>query len=205
MKIIAINGSPRKNGNTARLIDMVLKPLKEAGWDAEVIQLGGRPIGGCKACYQCFEKKNGKCAFGNDDFNGIFDKLAKADAMLIGSSTYFADVTAETKALIDRAGFVAMANDCIFAGKIGAGVTAVRRGGGVRSVDSINHLFLISQMLLPGSTYWNLGLGFMPGDVESDAMGVANMEHLGRAIDWLGKAVKNASSPYPVRKEGECA
>jgi multimeric flavodoxin WrbA len=205
MKIVAINGSPRKNGNTARLIEMVLKPLQSAGWETEVIQLGGRPIGGCKACYQCFEKKNGLCAFGNDDFNAIFEKLTQADAMLIGSSTYFADVTSETKALIDRAGFVAMANDCLFAGKVGVGLTAVRRGGGVRTVDTINHLFLISQMLVPGSTYWNLGFGFMPGDVESDAMGVANMEHLGKVIDWLATAARNAPSPYPVRKEGESA
>lgn len=203
MKIVAINGSPRKEGNTRQLIDAVLEPLKKAGWETEVVQLGGKNIHGCRACYACFTKLDKRCVFRDDEFNAVFEKLLDADAILIGSSTYFADITPETKALIDRAGFVAMANGGLFAGKVGAGVIAVRRGGAIHALDSINHLFLISQMIVPGSTYWNMGLGLDQGDVQKDAMGLVNMEHLGRAIRWLTNAVKQSSVPYPVRKDGE--
>ena len=203
MKIIAINGSPRKNGNTRQLLEAVLAPLSRDGWETELVQVGGRNIHGCRACYKCFEKKDRQCTFKDDDFNPIFEKLRAADAILVGSSTYFADVTPETKALIDRAGFVSMANGGLLAGKVGAGVVAVRRGGAMHAVDSINHLFLISQMIIPGSTYWNMGFGLEPGEVAADDMGLANMTHLGRAIDWLGKALKATAEPYPVRKEGE--
>ena len=198
MKIIAINGSPRKEGNTRRILDAVLAPLTQAGWEAEVVQLGGRSIHGCRGCYQCFEKRDRKCVFGDDEFNGLYEKMLAADAILLGSPTYFADVTPEIKALVDRAGFVAMGNGGLLAGKIGAAVTAVGRGGAMHAVDSMNHLFMISQMVVPGSTYWNMGFGLQPGDVAGDAMGMANMTHLGRAIDWLGRALKAHREPYPV-------
>lgn len=203
MKIVAVNGSPRKEGNTRRLLEKVLGELQKAGWETESIQLGGRAIHGCRACYACFTKQNRRCAFNDDEFNGLYEKLLSADAILLGSPTYFADVTPETKALIDRTGFVSMANGCLLACKIGAGVVAVRRGGAIHAMDSINHLFLISQMIIPGSIYWNMGLGLQPGEVLDDAMGLANMVHLGKAIDWLGKLVANSREPYPVHRAGE--
>ena len=203
MKVTAINGSPRQNGNTFKLLQTVLEPLAIAGWETEIVQLAGKKIAGCKACGQCGARKDKKCVFDNDGFNEVFAKMAASDAIIIGSPTYFADVTAETKALIDRAGFVAMMNDCLFAGKIGAAVVALRRGGGVRGFDTINHLFLISQMIVPGSTYWNIGFGLEAGAVSSDSEGLANMTQLGQAVDLLGKAAAGAASPYPVRKEGE--
>jgi multimeric flavodoxin WrbA len=203
MNVIAINGSPRKGGNTELLLKAVLAPLAKAGWNAELVQLGGKTIQGCRACGKCWETKDNRCIFGKDAFNEVYEKAAAADAIVLGSPTYFADVSAEMKAFIDRAGFVSMANGCHFAGKIGAAVVAVRRGGATHVFDTINHLFFISQMLVPGSTYWNMGYGLQPGEVEGDAEALRNMEHLGQAIAWLGAAVQHAPTPYPVRTGGE--
>ena len=203
MKALAINGSPRKDGNTRLLLEAALAPLKEAGWETEQVQVGGRSIHGCRACGVCMERKDGQCASDKDVFNEVFGKMLEADVILLGSPTYFADVTAEMKALIDRAGFVAMANGSAFAGKIGAAVVAVRRGGATHAFDTMNHLFFISQMIVPGSTYWNMGYGLEPGQVAGDAEALRNMTHLGRAAAWLGEAARNSASPYPVRRAGE--
>ena len=203
MRVVAINGSPRKEGNTRLLLEKVLEPLAQAGWETEIVQVGGRNIHGCRACYQCMEQQDNQCASGKDEFNAVFDRMLTADAIILGSPTYFSDVSAEMKALIDRAGFVAMANGCAFAGKIGAAVVAVRRGGATHAFDSMNHLFFISQMIVPGSTYWNIGYGLEPGQVAEDAEAMRNMDHLGQAVAWLGRAVSASAKPYPVRKKGE--
>lgn len=203
MKALAINGSPRRGGNTQMLLETVLGPLSQAGWETELVQLGGREIHGCRACFKCQERKDRQCIFAKDVFNEIFAKMVEADAILLGSPTYFADVTPEIKALMDRAGFVAMANGALFAGKIGAGVVAVRRGGATHAMDTMTHLFQISQMVIPGATYWNMGYGLMPGDVANDAEGLTNMRQLGRAIAWLGKAFQASGEPYPRHLRGE--
>jgi multimeric flavodoxin WrbA len=203
VKVIAINGSPKKDGNTRLLLESVLGPLAQAGWETEIAQIGGKDIHGCRACGNCWEKQDNRCSFGNDEFNVVFEKMLDADAIVLGSPTYFTDVTAEMKALIDRAGFVSLANGCALAGKIGAAVVAVRRGGATHVFDTINHLFFISQMIVPGSTYWNMGYGLEPGEVAGDREALANMGHLGQAIDWLGKAIQKSATPYPVRKLGE--
>jgi multimeric flavodoxin WrbA len=206
MKAIAINGSPRKDGNTRLLLETALEPLAQAGWDTEIVQLGGRPVQGCRACFKCWEKQDKRCVFGDKDvFNEVFAKALEADALLLGSPTYFADVSGDMKSFIERAGFVAMANGCLLAGKIGAAVVAVRRGGAVHVFDSINHLFFISQMVVPGSTYWNLAHGLEPGQAAKDDEGLRNMRHLGQAIAWLGAAMKNSAAPYPVLRHGESA
>jgi multimeric flavodoxin WrbA len=203
MKVVAINGSPNKEGNTRLLLEKVLEPMAQAGWETEIVQLGGQPIHGCRACGQCWENKDNECVSGKDVFNGIFEKMLGADAIVLGSPTYFADVSSEMKALIDRAGFVAMANGCALAGKVGAAVVAVRRGGATHAFDTMNHLFFISQMVVPGSTYWNMGYGLKPGEVAEDAEALRNMGHLGQAIGWLGSALGSSATPYPVRKNGE--
>jgi multimeric flavodoxin WrbA len=203
MKVVAINGSPRKDGNTRLLLETVLEPLAKAGWDTEYVQIGGKNIHGCRACFKCWEKQDKSCVFGKDIFNEVYAKILDADAIVLGSPTYFADVTAEMKAFIDRAGMVAMANGCLLAGKIGAAVVAVRRGGATHVFDTMNHLFSISQMVVPGSTYWNMAYGLEPGKVAGDDEGLRNMNHIGQAIDWLGKAMQASPTPYPVRKSGE--
>lgn len=197
MKILAINGSPRKNGNTASLLQEVLTPLREAGWEVETVQLGGKKIQGCRGCGKCAELKNGRCVFDNDILNELLEKMLAADAMLLGTPCYFTDMTAELKALVDRAGFVAYMNGGLFQGKIGAAVVAAGRAGATHAYDSINHMFLMSKMLVPGSTYWNVGFGRAEGEALQDGFALENMRQLGKAINWLGKAVAPHMAEYP--------
>jgi len=197
MKAVAINGSPRKGGNTETLLKEVLKPLEAAGWETSFMQVGGAKIRGCIACFKCFENKDGQCAVKNDVFNDCMAQMLSADAIILGSPTYFTDVSAELKALIDRSGLVAIANGTAFAGKIGAAVVAVRRGGGTHVYDTINHMYLMNGMIVPGSSYWNLGFGLNPGEAAGDEEGMRNMNHLGQTIDWLGKTIKPNLGNYP--------
>ena len=185
MKVLAINGSPRKGGNTELLLRKVLEPLAAAGHKTDYVQVGGTRIRGCTACGACGRLKNKRCVIEDDIFNLAFAKMLEADAIVIGSPVYFADVTAETKALIDRAGRVARTNGGLLWRKIGAAAVAARRGGAIHAVDAINHLYLANQMVVPGSTYWNFGLGRDPGDVLADEEGLANMKDLGEQIAWL--------------------
>jgi len=197
MKAVAINGSPRKGGNTEILLRKVLEPLSAAGWDTEFIQLGGKKIRGCTACYRCFETKDARCAVTSDVFNEYYEKMLGAEAIILGSPTYFTDVSAEMKALLDRSGLVAVANDGLLRGKIGAAVVAVRRGGGTHAFDTINHMFLMCGAIIPGSTYWNLGFGLEKGDVKGDDEGLRNMADLGGTIAWLGNAMSAHMASYP--------
>ena len=197
MFALAINGSPRKEGNTELLLKEVLSELKSTGWETELERVGGTPIRGCIACEKCFENKDNECSVKKDKFNTVFSKMLKADAIILGSPTYFAAVSADLKALIVRAGYVAYANGHAFSGKIGAAVVAVRRGGATHAYDTINHMFQMSRMIIPCSTYWNMGFGLGKGEVIKDEEGLANMRHLGKSIDWLGKAIKPHINNYP--------
>jgi len=197
MFALAINGSPRKGGNTELLLKEVLGELNAAGWESELIKVGGTSIRGCLACNKCFESQDNECIQKKDAFNEIFAKMLTADAIILGSPVYFAAVGADLKALIERAGYVAYANNHAFAGKIGAAVVAVRRGGATHVFDSINHMFQMSQMIIPGSTYWNMGFGLNKEEVKDDDEGMANMRHVGRSIAWLGKAIEPVKAEYP--------
>ena len=192
MKAIAFNGSPRNGGNTEFLLRKVLEPISEAGIETELVQIGGKLVRGCMGCYKCRENKNSKCVIDTDMINDCIGKMIQADAIILGSPTYFAGMTSEMKALIDRAGFVAGSNGRMFARKIGAGVVVHRRGGATSVLDSINHMFLISRMIVPGSTYWNFGVGREKGEVENDAEAMANMKDLGETIAWLVKSLRPA-------------
>jgi len=198
MKVIALNGSPRAGGNTEILLKKAMEPLAEAGWETEYIRVGGKPLRGCIACGKCRELKNRRCAIKNDSLNDYLDRIFEADAILIGSPTYFADMSAETKALIDRVGVVNRANGFLLNGKIGAAVVAVRRGGATHVFDSINHMFQMSNMILPGSSYWNMGYGLDKEDVLEDTEALLNMKQLGSTIAWLGKALKAQGEVYPM-------
>ena len=186
MKVIAINGSPRQEGNTFHLLRHVLKELDEEGIENEVIQLADKKIRGCLACYKCFSNQDGHCSV-KDDLNPILDEMKAADGIIFGSPTYVSSVTPEIKALMDRACLVSTANGGMFTRKIGASVVAVRRAGSVSAFDTLNHFFLYSQMIIPGSSYWNMGIGLQPGDVESDAEGLTIMSNLGKNMAWLLK------------------
>ncbi len=193
MRVVAFNGSPRKGGNTEIMLQKALDTLKAAGWETELVQVGGKKIAGCRACCKCIENKDGHCVVTNDILNDCLDKIFAADAIIMGSPTYFADMTAEMKALLDRTGFVGLANGGKLHRKIGAAVAVARRGGSINVFDSINHMFLMSGMIVPGSIYWNLGFGLDKGDVAADEEAMRNMVDLAENIDWLGKALQNAS------------
>jgi len=189
MKVVAFNGSARKDGNTAILINYVLGEIKKEGIETEMIQLAGQKIHGCIACYKCFKAKDQQCAVKDDVANDCIKKMVEADGIILGSPTYFSGVTTEMKALIDRAGFVARANGDMFRRKVGAAVVAVRRGGEIHAFDSMNHFFLIEQMIVPGSIYWNMGFGQQKGDVEKDEEGIRTMKNLGQNMAWLLKKI----------------
>ncbi len=191
MKAVAFCGSARKNGNTALLLNTVLEPLAAAGVETELIELAGKAIPGCKACFGCFKKKDQRCVFTDDVVNNCIEKMLAADVILLGSPTYFSDVSSEMKALIDRAGMVSRANDNMYKRKIGAAVVAVRRAGAMHVFDSINHFFLIGEMIIAGSSYWNIGIGREKGEVAEDQEGLQTMKTLGENIGWLLKKIRS--------------
>jgi len=191
MKVTAFNGSGRKDGNTCLLLKTVLDELEEEGIETELVQMAEQdPIQGCIACHKCMERKNMKCAIETDPFNQYFEKISKADGLLLGSPVYFSDVTAGMKALMERTGLVARANGNLLRRKVGAGVVAVRRAGSNHTLASLNYLFLISEMIIPGSSYWNMALGRKPGDVLEDAEGIQTMRNLGKNMAWLLKKIQ---------------
>jgi multimeric flavodoxin WrbA len=187
MKVVAFNGSARKNGNTAMLVNYVFEELQREGIATELMQLSGKHPHGCIACYQCFEKKNRRCAVDTDCINECIEKMDEADGIILASPTYFADVSTELKALIDRCGMTSRANGDMFKRKVGAAVVAQRRGGAIHVFDSINHFFTIGQMIIVGSSYWNFGVGREKGEVAGDEEGVQTMRVLGRNMAWLLK------------------
>ncbi|MCL2386961.1 MAG: flavodoxin family protein [Defluviitaleaceae bacterium] len=191
MKALAINGSPRKEGNTTAMLNAVLDVLKTGGVETEFYQAGGRPVQGCLACGKCREG-TGKCV--TDDWvNELYPKMLEADAIIIGSPTYFSDLTAETKALIDRCGYMARQGGNTLSRKVGAAVTAVRRAGGIHTLDSIHHFFSISDMIIPGSTYWNMSLSVARNDFpEKDKEGLSTMTRLGENILWLLQMIEKS-------------
>jgi multimeric flavodoxin WrbA len=187
VRVVAFNGSSRKDGNTAILLNAVLDELKKEDIETELIQLGGETLSGCIACNRCRENKDQKCAVTNDRVNEYIAKMNQAQGILLGSPTYISDMTANMKALIERSAIVSRGNGNMFKRKVGAAVIAVRRAGSTHVFSSINYFFLITQMIVPGSNYWNMGIGRNPGDVKDDAEGIQTMKTLGQNMAWLVK------------------
>ncbi|WP_029898192.1 flavodoxin family protein [Desulfohalovibrio reitneri] len=190
MKVVAFNGSARRKGNTRALLDMVLAELQAEGIETERIDLAGKKLSGCIACMKCWKNKDRRCAVTDDEMNDLIQAMDDADGILLGSPTYFANVPAELKALIDRGGMTAKANGNMHARKVGAGVVAVRRCGAYQVFSALNAFFLIGEMVVPGSSYWNMGRGLEPGDVNGDEEGRATMRDLGRNMAWLLKKIR---------------
>ncbi|MGD0497643.1 MAG: flavodoxin family protein [Bryobacteraceae bacterium] len=190
MKVVAFNGSARRGGNTAILLRRVLGELEKEEIETELVEMSGATIHGCLACRKCSTRKDGRCSQTGDFGNVCIEKMEAADGILLGSPTYVADVSPEIKALMDRACLVARANGGMFRRKIGAAVVAVRRAGAIHAFDALNHFFLINEMIVPGSSYWNIAIGREPGDVEKDAEGMETMTTLGRNMAWLMKKLR---------------
>lgn len=189
MKVIAFNGSPRHNGNTASLINTTLEELQYEGIETEVVNIGGKLLHGCTACYKCFETKDKRCAIANDMINECIQKMNEADGIILASPTYFADVTAEMKAFMDRCGMVSRANGDIYKRKAAAAIVAVRRCGAIHAFDTMNHFFMIGQMVVASSSYWNVGIGRESGAVLNDEEGMKTMKDLGKNMAWLLKKI----------------
>lgn len=190
MKVLGINCSPRKGGNTEILIKEVFKALEKEGIKTEFFQLGGKRVSGCVACMKCKKERDDKCHQKNDLINECIKKMKKADGIIIGSPVYFADISADAKALIEVAGYALRASGSPLKRKVGAGVIAVRRAGAVHSFDSINNFFLINEMIIPGSSYWNIGIGREKGEVLKDEEGMKTMKVLGENMAWLLEKTK---------------
>lgn len=189
MKVIGINGSQRPNGNTSIIIRKIFAELEKEGVETELVQLGGSAIRGCTGCGVCYNTKNGLCAMQGDVINGIIQKAAQADGIILGSPVYYADITPEMKAFIERAGTVSAANDNLFKHKPGAAVMPVRRGGAIHAFDTMNHFLHYMQMYLVGGSYWNMVYGKEIGEVEKDEEGMENMRVIGENMAWLLKKI----------------
>lgn len=187
MKVLGINGSPHKDGNTSALINMVFDALNKNGIETEEIHVARKNIRGCLACCKCFENKDRKCAVKNDDLNEILEKMIEADGILLGSPTHFSDVSVYIKALTDRAGYASIANGGLLRHKVGAAVVAAKRVGAIHAFDTLNHFFQIAQMFIVGSNNWNVGYGSEKQDVKNDEEAVQNMLDLGTSMAFLIK------------------
>jgi len=187
IKVLAINGSPRKDANTAVLVRRLLFALEAEGIDTELLQMSGQTLRGCLACYKCRENRNMRCSVETDLMNDYFAKMAEVQGLVLASPTYFADVTAEMKALIDRAGFISRANGHVFKGKVAAAVISARRSGAIHAFDTINHFFLDNHMVVVGAGHWNFGFTGTDGDIHEDREGLENLDDLGRNMAWVLK------------------
>jgi multimeric flavodoxin WrbA len=182
MKVVAFNGSPRKDGNTAILINYVFRELEKKGIETELVQLADKPIHGCIACEKCGENLDRRCAVKNDAANECIEKMLGADGIILGSPSYFQDATSEMKALIDRTGYVSRANGRMFKNKVGASVVAARRSGAIHALDTMDHFFLSGEVIIVGRA---IGVGREKGDVEKDAEGIDLVKSLGQRMAWV--------------------
>jgi len=185
MKVVAFSGSARKDGNTAILVREIFQELVQQGLETELVQLAGIEIKACLACYRCFENKDQHCSVEDDELNQFIDKMLAAEGIILASPTYIGDVTSIMKALIDRAGMVSRTNDNMLRRKVGAAVAVASWGGAIHTFDSLNHFFLIGEMIVVGSSNWNLGFGREKGQVLQDQKSLETMRTLGRNMAWL--------------------
>jgi len=191
MKVLAINGSPKPEGNTAGALQVLLREVQSEGIDTELITVGNKPIHGCIGCGQCGMKKNRRCGAFDDVVNDVLPKMIEADGLVLGSPVYFSGVNGTMKSFLDRAFYVARANGDLFRLKIGASIVALRRSGGTAAFDQLNKFFQISEMTTVGSCYWNIIHGMAPGEIQQDAEGLRIVRTLGRNLAWLLKLVDN--------------
>jgi len=203
MKVLAINGSPRENGNTAQAIQILLKELQSEGIETELVTIGQKSIHGCISCFKCAETKDGRCAAFNDTVNELLPKMVEADGIVLGSPVYFCGINGTIKSFLDRAFFVSWINGGLLRLKIGASVVATRRSGGTAAFDQLNKYFQISELMTVGSCYWNVIHGFQPGEVQQDPEGLRIVRTLGRNMAWLLKLAENGKGQVALPQSDE--
>ncbi|MDR3286625.1 MAG: flavodoxin family protein [Prevotellaceae bacterium] len=201
MKVVAIQGSPRKNGNTFFALTVISKIFNDEGIDFEIIEIGGKHIRGCTACEKCYENRDGKCAITNDVLNETVAKMKNADGIILASPVYYSGIAGTMKCFLDRAFYVADVNGGWFRHKIGASVVAVRRTGGSMTFNSLNHYLNIAEMLIPSSNYWNIIHGLAPGDASKDEEGIQIMQMLAKNMAWMLKMREHTKDIEPKQAE----
>jgi len=187
MKAIAICGSPRTKGNTEMLLQRCLERLSEAGVDTEYVTLRGKTIEPCRACSVCYKKKDGTCTIKDDDFHEVFDAMTAADIIVVGSPVYFGSATPQLMALLDRAGYVSRANGNLFSRKLGGPITVARRAGQNFTYAQLLYWYTINDMIVAGSSYWNVAIGRGRGDVQEDTEGLETVDRFAENLAWLAK------------------
>jgi len=197
MNVIAINGSPRKEGNTYHALMGVGKQLEESGIDFQILQIGNQAIRGCMACGTCAKNRDEQCTIKSDSVNESIQLMKHSDGLILASPVYFAGIAGTLKCFLDRAFMVAGCNGGLFRQKVAAAVVAVRRTGGSSTFDSLNHYLNYSEMILATSNYWNITHGRAPGEVLQDAEGVQIMDVLGRNMSWLLKMREQTQASLP--------
>jgi len=198
MKVAGFNGSPNQSGNTAGAMKLVFEQLEKAGIETEMIHVGKEKVRGCMACHGCVKSQDGTCIFKDDPVNEWIQKMAEADGILFGSPVHFSGVGGTMKSFLDRAFFVASANGGMFRHKVGASVAAVRRSGGIPTVDALNKFISYAEMIMPASNYWNVIHGRLPGEMEQDEEGKQIMEVLGKNMAWIMKIIEHGKEQIPA-------
>jgi len=187
MKAVGIVGSPRPGGNTEILVSEALRVLREEGIETEMILLAGKSIKGCDACQAC--SKTGECAV-DDDMEPIRQKMLAADAIIVGSPVYYSGATPETMALLHRVGYSSRALGRPFERKVGGPIAVARRAGQNFALAEMMYFFLITGMIVPGSTYWNMAFGREKGEVLQDEEGLRTIRNFAQNVAWLLKKIK---------------
>ncbi|MBR0575158.1 flavodoxin family protein [Proteiniclasticum sp. BAD-10] len=198
MKVIAFNGSPKKEGNTAQALKVVLAEMEKAGIETEIIHVGAKELRQCTACGMCARNKNEECILNQDDVNLWIQKMKEADGILLGSPVHYSGISASMKAFLDRAFYVASNNAGLFRHKVGASLAVVRRSGGVPAFDALNRYIQYSEMIMPSSNYWNVIHGTRPGDIHSDEEGLQILRVLGKNMTWLLQVLEEGKKKYPA-------
>jgi len=202
MKVIAINGSPHKEGNTFHALTMIGIELKTMGIEFEIVHIGHKMLHGCIACGKCMVNKDEKCSIDTDELNQWIPQIKEADGLIIASPVYYSGISGTMKSFLDRLFFVAGANGGLLRHKVGAAVVAVRRTGGSSTLDSLNHYLTYSEMMIATSNYWNVIHGTNAGEVNQDLEGKQIMRVLGKNMAWLLKMKEStASTIEPPQKE----
>ena len=198
MKVLLINGSPRAKGNTFRMLSEVAGQLETNGISSEIVQIGVKPVRGCTACGKC-RANGGRCVFDDDICNGIIDKMAEADALIVGSPVYYGQPAGPVLSLIQR---MAYAGGATMNGKPAAAVTVCRRGGATAAFQTLQMPFQMLNMPIVTSQYWNIGYGASEGQVEQDAEGLQTMRTLADNMAWLLKQLASGTAERPSRERG---